>query len=61
MLPQYGTPIQYAEEEDPFAPLKKLGTTKLQQIIGTLLYYARAVDPTMLAALGTLAAAQTKG
>jgi hypothetical protein len=31
----------------------------LQEIIGTLLYYARAVDCTMLAALGSLAAAPT--
>jgi hypothetical protein len=33
----------------------------LQQIIGTFLFYGRAVDNTMLVALGTLAAAQTQG
>jgi hypothetical protein len=33
---------------------------KLQQIIGVLLYYARAVDSSILVALGTLASAQTK-
>ena len=59
--PQYGAPIQYADDEDNTAPLPKEGITRLQQIIGTLLYYARAVDPTMLVALGTIAAAQTKG
>jgi hypothetical protein len=32
---------------------------RLQQIVGTFLYYARAVDNTMLVPLGTLAAAQT--
>jgi hypothetical protein len=35
--------------------------TRLQEVIGTLLYYARTIDSTMLVCLGTLAAAQTKG
>jgi hypothetical protein len=33
---------------------------RLQQIVGTFLYYARAVDSTMLPALSTLASLQTK-
>jgi hypothetical protein len=45
---------------DTSLPLDKAGITKLQQIIGTLLYYARAVDNTMPVALGTLASAQTQ-
>ena len=32
----------------------------IQAIIGTFLYYARAVDPTMGVALSTLASAQSK-
>ena len=32
----------------------------VQQIVGTLLYYAIAVDPTMLVALGTLSSQQSK-
>ena len=40
---------------------QKKGTQLLQQIIGTFLFYGRAVDNTMLVALGTLAAAQTCG
>jgi hypothetical protein len=36
----------------------KSGTTK---ITGKFLYYARAVDPTMLVALSSLASQQTKG
>ena len=59
--PIYGAPVQYADLPDDTLPLDKKGITRLQQIIGTLLYYARAVDNTMLVALGTLAAAQTKG
>jgi hypothetical protein len=53
--------IQYAEPEDTSTLLNKTGITCLQQIIGTFLFYGRAVDNTMLVALGTLAAAQTKG
>jgi hypothetical protein len=34
---------------------------RLQEIIGTLLYYGRAIDSTLLVALGTLASAQTNG
>jgi hypothetical protein len=42
-------------------PISKDGITRLQQIIGTLLFYGRAIDNTMLVALGTVAAAQTQG
>ena len=42
-------------------PLDKKGITHLQEIIGTLLFLARAIDNTMLVALGTLAAEQIKG
>ena len=33
----------------------------LQQIVGTLLYYSIAVDPTMLTALGYITSQQSKG
>ena len=33
----------------------------LQQVVGSFLYYARAVDPTMLLELGDIAAAQSRG
>ena len=33
----------------------------MQQIVGTILYYSIAVDPTMLTALGSIAAQQAKG
>ena len=33
----------------------------MHQIVGTLLYYSIAVDPTMLTALGSIAAQQEKG
>jgi hypothetical protein len=42
-------------------PFNATGITLLQQIIGTFFYYARAINITMLVALGTLGAAQAKG
>jgi hypothetical protein len=51
----YGTNPQLTEPEDETAPLPPDGIKQLQQITGTLLYYARAVDPTMLVALGIVA------
>jgi Reverse transcriptase (RNA-dependent DNA polymerase) len=61
MVPDYGASTQYAAPEDDSPPLSEDGITRLQQVIGTLLFYARAVDNTMLVALGTVAAAQTQG
>ena len=54
--PESGACIQYAEPEDMSQPLDKNGVTCLQQIIGTFLFYARAMDNTLL-----VAAVQTKG
>ena len=59
--PQYGVATQLTTPADMSAPLDKAGITRLQEVIGTLLFYARAVDCTMLVALGTLASAQSKG
>jgi hypothetical protein len=59
--PVYGTNPQLTEPEDDTAPLPPDGIKRIQQITGTLLYYARAVDPTMLVALGTIAAQQANG
>ena len=59
--PDYGAKQQYSEDPDLTPPLDKQDVKQLQAIIGMLLYYARAVDSTMLVALGTLAASQTNG
>jgi hypothetical protein len=59
--PQYGAPVQYTEPIDESEPLNKAETKLLQEIIGTLLYYARAIDSTMLVALSSLASAQANG
>ena len=61
VAPQYGASIQYAEPEDTSNKLSKQGILRLQEIVGTFLYYGRAVDNTMLVALGTLSSAQSQG
>ena len=46
---------------DDSALLNKALITRLQEIVGTLLHCARAVNNTMLVALSTLGSAQSKG
>jgi hypothetical protein len=41
-------------------PLNKAGILRAQSITGTSLFYARAVDPTALVAIGTISAEQSK-
>jgi hypothetical protein len=58
--PEFGASTQYAPDPD-HTPLLDLSDTKrVQEILGTLLYYARAVDPTLLVAIGSLAQQQAK-
>ena len=49
-LPVYGRTIQNAKEHDTTPNLDKEGTTFVQQVTGVFLYYALAVDLTMLSA-----------
>jgi hypothetical protein len=62
--PYKAVPIQY----DAWVQRVEVGTTqpltpkeikRIQDIVGTLLYYARAVDPTLLAALSAIATCQS--
>jgi hypothetical protein len=59
--PNYGARTQLTTSVDTSQPLDAAGTLRLQEVVGTLLYYARALDHTMLVALGSLAAAQAEG
>ncbi|MGL5499878.1 MAG: Ty1/Copia family ribonuclease HI, partial [Plesiomonas shigelloides] len=52
--------IQMAEPEDETPILDKAGIKRIQQVVGVFLYYARAIDLTMLVALGTIATTQAK-
>eukprot|EP00804_Cyclotella_cryptica_P004234 CCRYP_014561-RA/>CCRYP_014561-RA protein AED:0.46 eAED:0.44 QI:0/0/0/1/0/0/2/0/303 len=54
----YGTKQQFVNTEDNTALLSKSDKTFVQEVIGVFLYYARAVDCTMLPALGSLATQQ---
>ena len=57
---RYGAKQQYTEEEDTTAELTKEEKTFIQEVVGVFLFYARAVDCTMLAALGSIASQQAK-
>lgn len=59
--PNYGRSTQMAPAPDTSPQLSSHYLTRLQQIIGTFLFYACIVNPTMLVALGDLAASQTAG
>jgi hypothetical protein len=55
--PIYGAKQQFvSHDETPSLDLKD--KQRVQEVLGTLLYYARAVDSTMLVAIGTLATQQ---
>lgn len=62
---QYGEKVQLAQsdksspEHSPTLSADKI--KHIQQIVGTLLYYSRAVDPTLAAALSTIASQQSHG
>jgi hypothetical protein len=58
---QYGAKQQMTDPIDTTEALTPQQKLRLQQIVGTFLYYARAVDPTMLKALSTLGSQQANG
>jgi hypothetical protein len=55
--PEYGARVQYATD-DTSPALNKADIKTLQEVVGSMLYYARAVDPTMLTTVNTIASAQ---
>jgi hypothetical protein len=59
--PTFGQKIQLTEPEDESELLNAKEVHIIQKIIGKFYYYARAVDHTMLVALGELATRQTEG
>ncbi len=58
--PQYGAKVQYATDIDNSPAVGEKEKKFIQQVTGTLLYYARAVDPTLLTALSAIASQQSK-
>lgn len=59
--PNYGAKQQLTTLEDTSKPLTPEEIKRVQQVTGTLLYYARAVKATLPVALGTIAAQQAPG
>ena len=50
----YGEKAQYATADDNSQPLSPIGKKIIQEVTGTFLYYARAIDAIMLPALDSL-------
>jgi len=57
-IPQYGAKQQVTPEPDDSPALSDTAQKRVQQIIGSLLFPARAVDSTLLTALSTIASQQ---
>ncbi len=60
VAPQYGVKEQYTTEKDTSPLLNKEKAQYVQAVAGTLSYYARAVDNTILSAISTIATEQAK-
>jgi hypothetical protein len=54
----YGAKEQFLPDNDTSAPLDDKGIKRIQGIIGSLLYYAQAVDNKLLATLSTISSQQ---
>ena len=57
--PNYSTRQQHAPMYEPSIPLNAAEIQELQEIVGVFLFYARAVDPTMLTAINKIASRQS--
>ena len=57
----YSVQVQYAQDNDSSALLPAKTINLVQKIVGTLIYYSIAVDPTMITSIGSIAAQQSKG
>jgi hypothetical protein len=57
--PMYGAKTKFVNDETTSPALSDKYVNKLQQLTGTLLYYARAVDPTLIIPINVLASEQS--
>jgi hypothetical protein len=57
--PIYGANTQFVNETAPSPTLSDKNVNKLQQLTGTLLYYARAFDPTLIMPINVMASEQS--
>jgi hypothetical protein len=56
----YGANAQYVEDDNNSPALSAKNVNKLQQLMGTLLYYSRTVDPTLIMPINVLESEQTE-
>jgi hypothetical protein len=59
VTPVYGSKTQYATKDET-PPITAQQCLKIQKVTGSILYFARAVDPTVLMPLNDIATEQTK-
>jgi hypothetical protein len=59
VMPVYGAKTQYTTQDET-PPLTAKHCLNIQKVTGSVLYYARAVDPTILMPLNDIATEQTK-
>jgi hypothetical protein len=57
--PIYGAKAQFVDDETSSPALSNKDVNKLQQLTGKLLYYARAVDPSLIMPINVLASEQS--
>ncbi|KAI2503406.1 Reverse transcriptase (RNA-dependent DNA polymerase) [Fragilaria crotonensis] len=59
--PNYGAKTQFAIVPDDATALDATDKRRILEVLGTLLFYARAIDSTLLTAIGELATEQSEG
>ena len=59
-MPSYGHNRQFAPSEDTTTFLDKQGIKRVQKVVGSFLYYTRAIDNTITTALNEIALKQSK-
>ena len=59
-VPAYGKIIQMEPDPDESDILDKNSTKIIQPIVGTILYYARVVDPTMIRSINEISRVQSR-
>ena len=59
--PTFGAKTHFALLPDATAALDAADKRRVHEVLGTLLFYARTIDSTLLTAIGKLATEQSKG
>ena len=59
-VPDYGKRLQIAPYLDESGILDKKATKRIQSIVGTMIYYAQSVDPTILWSINEILRVQSQ-